>query len=576
MTFLAPWWLVGLPLVPALLLWGLLAPRGRPVTVGSLLLWRRALGKGAAGRPSARLRLKDPVLWLDAAAVALILLACARPAVRTAKPLEPVAAIVWDRTASMGSKTEGTHGVRWREARTMVRDVLGALPDAPVRLVSVPGPDGAVVARTVPLRQVLDAFDPLTACCLAEDDAWQVAAEEAAAVPDRPVLLVTDAARPDAVPPNLHVLAPGAEPANAGLAAVTARVEDNRWWLLVRARATPAAPEAVGLAVSTGDTTLAERSTFVAPGGTGETVLGFDGSPPARLHVTLTGPADAFPPDDEAYLSPAAGPARRRIRLIGEAPTAVRRALQVLSGAEVIEHPAGQAVPGDETDLVVAYREPLPAGWAGPAVIVLPTEAVGPVRPGAGTVSADWTVAPGHPLADAFYLAPPRLTAAPRYQLYARARLLLGTQEAPLMVTWETSGARRLAVLFDLDKAATDWPERAGFPVFWSRAVDYLVPGGVRPLDLVTHRPREPVASLGRPAPGRVGFVETKSGPVGVSFIGTDEGFESGPGRDDSAEAIGAVRDSIRARREAALTPAWPLVASLALVALLARAWAAR
>jgi len=143
-------------------------------------------------------------------------------------------------------------------------------------------------------------------------------------------------------------------------------------------------------------------------------------------------------------------------------------------------------------------------------------------------------------------------------------------------VTWETGGAGRLAVLFDLDEATTDWPERAGFPIFWLRAMDHLVPAGARPLDLVTYRPLGPVSSLGRPAPGRVGFVETGKGPIGVSFIGTDEGFEAGPGRDDSAAAIEAIRDSIRARREAALASAWPLAAALALVALLARGWAAR
>jgi len=386
MTFLAPWWLVGLALVPALLLWGLLAPRGRPVTVGSLLLWRRTLGKGAAGRPSARLRLRDPLLWLDAATVGLIVLACARPAVRTAKLLQPVATVVVDHTASMGSTTGGSRGVRWREAWAMLRDVLRALPDAPVRLVSVPGPDGVVVGRTARLGQAPDAFGPLAACCLAEGDAWRVAAEEAAASRDRPVLIVTDVARPDKVPPNLYAIAPGATASNVGLEAVTARIEEGRWWLLVSARATADAPGPAALTVSTGGALLAERSAFVAPGGTGETVLAFDGPPPARLRVTLAGPGDSFPPDNEAFLSLVPGPATRRVRLIGEVPVPVRRALQVISGAEVIEHPAGEAVPEGETDLVVAYRVPLPAGWAGPAAIILPPEAVGPVRPGVGAV----------------------------------------------------------------------------------------------------------------------------------------------------------------------------------------------
>jgi hypothetical protein len=54
MHFLSAWVLAGLVLVPVIFLWGWLAPRGRPVIVGSLMLWRRALAAGPVGKPSVR------------------------------------------------------------------------------------------------------------------------------------------------------------------------------------------------------------------------------------------------------------------------------------------------------------------------------------------------------------------------------------------------------------------------------------------------------------------------------------------------------------------------------------------
>ena len=77
-------------------------------------------------------------------------------------------------------------------------------------------------------------------------------------------------------------------------------------------------------------------------------------------------------------------------------------------------------------------------------------------------------------------------------------------------------------------------------------------------------------------APNRCGFHTQGGAPLGISFIGTDEGFQSGPGRDDSAAAIQAVNASIEARRRAALAPVWPYLAAAALIAVLLRTWIAR
>jgi hypothetical protein len=397
--------------------------------------------------------------------------------------------------------------------------------------------------------------------------------------------VATDIAPPTALPQNVFVLAPGSPPrrANAGLARACARIEAGRWWLLVQARADPAAAGPCRLLVDGDGKTLADRPGFLSPGTTAETTLAMDGPPPQKLVVQLIGPQtppgppdDGFAQDNAAFL--ALEPAGSiRVLLAGTPDVALRRALAAHEDTAVVEAPPGAALPAGEADLVVAYAAPLPAGWTGPAAVVAPPDAVGPVRPTDVQAAPKWRVAADHPLAGALYLEPPRLAAVRRSEVEPAAQLLLGTPDAPLMVTWEAGGARRLAVLFAFDEKTTDWPHRAGFPVFWSHALEWLVPKDRRPASYATCRPLEPMPALHRLAPDRIGFHETApDSTIGVSFIGTDEGFHSGPGRDDSQAAIDAIRRSVEARRRAALAEVWPYLAAAALAAILARAWAAR
>ncbi len=575
MELLAPWSLAGLALVPAMLLWGLLAPRGRPVVVGSLMLWRRALGKGAVGRPSARVRLKDPLLWLDALLILLIVLACAQPARRTHEALEPVATIVVDRTASMGAGADEPFGMRWLQTRPMLAEVLKAVEDAPIRVVSVPGPAGAAVARVTTVREVLGAYGPAMEFVLAAGDVWPVALAEAARRRGRPVVVATDVAPAAAVPENVYVLAPGAKSANAGLGRVATRIEKDTWWVLASAKAAPDAPGTYALVVSTGATVHARREALLTPGKEAEIVMSVAGPPPKKVRVDLEGPGDSFLPDNAAFLvlEPAAG---LRVMLVGDADPALRRALAAGADTVVVEAVGELPALDAEADVVIASGTPLPASWKGPAAVIAPREAVGPVRPAGGQGAAEWRVVEGHPLAAAFYLAPPRISAVGRYTIDASAQLLLGADDAPLMATWEAGGVRRLAVLFDFDEATTDWPHRAGFPVFWSRALDWLVPKDRRPAAHRTHAPLGRLPRSGVLAPNRAGFHTQGDEVFGVSFIGTDEGFQAGPGRDDSAAAIEGLSASIEARRRATLAPLWPYLAAAALLVVLLRTWVAR
>jgi hypothetical protein len=286
-------------------------------------------------------------------------------------------------------------------------------------------------------------------------------------------------------------------------------------------------------------------------------------------------PPDTFKWDNAADM--ALEPARKiQVVLVGESGPALRRALAARDDCVVVDAPPQGAAPPGGTDLVIACAAAMPAAWKGPSVSILPPEAVGPVRPAAGQGPGEWRVAEANPLAGALYLQPPRIGAVGRYAFAEPARLLLGTPDLPLMVTWEAAGNRHLAVLFGFGEAATDWARRAGFPVFWSRAIDWLVPKDRRPANLETHRPFEVLPGRDRPAPEVPGSYQDKSGPFAVSFIGSEAAFRSGPARDDSAAAIEAIRKSIEAKRRDGLAPLWPYLALAALAALLARAWVAK
>jgi hypothetical protein len=376
------------------------------------------------------------------------------------------------------------------------------------------------------------------------------------------------------------VYATGGRSVNVGLMRVAVRVESGRWWLLVAAKSSPGAPGTCALGVYDGPKPLAQKNGFLPPGTTAETVLPMDGPPPSRLTVelkVLSGqealpPDDGFPSDDSAYLTlrPASG---LRVALVGSPEAALRRALAAREGTTVLEIAPGARLPQGEADLVIATAAVVPPEWTGPAAVIGPTESVGPLRPLDGEVAADWRVAADHPLAGALYLEPPRLGAVRRYEVDAAAQILLGTRETPLMATWQDGGVWRLAVLFQLDEKITDWPHRAGFPVFWSHAVDWLVPAERRPADFVTYAPLAPIPGDAR-APANVGFHGDP--PVGVSFIGTDEGFQAGPARDDSRAAATALRAAAEGRLREAHADLWPWLAAATMLVLVARAWIAR
>lgn len=134
MFFAAPWWLLGLPIWLATVLW-LLWGRRRRVDVPFLDLW-----KGPIEPAAPRRGLRPPPPWLAAAMVSmpLALLAAARPAVRlTSGAAQPLTVIV-DRGITMSARGHGDARFRELAARAapVAAEVFGR---GAVKLMTVPG-----------------------------------------------------------------------------------------------------------------------------------------------------------------------------------------------------------------------------------------------------------------------------------------------------------------------------------------------------------------------------------------------------------------------------------------------------
>jgi len=479
-----------------------------------------------------------------------------------------------DRTASV--LNDSGEGPRWRRLAALAEPILKELGRAPVRLVSVPGASGTVATEGVPAADALARGADLWRPVLAAEDVGLTVAWLAAQDPDRPVIVATDVPPAAGLPGHVYVLATGGTSRNVGLVRAATRVEGNQWWLLVTARSGEGAGGPCGIEVTNGaGEPLAREPALVRSGQTVERVIPMPGAPGARVRVSLTGEGgrtpvgDGFPADDTACLAwQSGGPLR--VLLSGQPDEALERAVAAREDTVALRSAAASDVQAGDADVVVAVSAAVPPGWKGPAALVAPPADAGPVAPLAEQAPSEWTVATAHPLAEALYLEPPRVGPVRRYRMEPGADLLLGTRDVPLAVTWQADGSRRLAVLFPFDLETTDWPRRAGFPVFWRRALDWLVPREGGSGGHATVRPFETSAK-------EPGFRSAEGGAeVGVSFIGTDEGFQAGPARDDSQAALRAVRQAMAGRRAESLNEVWPWLALAAVAALVLRSWVAR
>lgn len=541
MTLLAPWAALiaaGLT-VPPIIAFYLLKLRRRPVRVGSVMFWERAV-RDAQGNTPWRMVRPQTQLLLQLLGLALLLLAFGRPVIPS--ELGGRVMLVLDRSASMNA-TDGPAGItRFEQARERLRSLAAELASTSNTRVMVV----ALGSEALPLtpwtsdRSVLlgaidaagptdeegsaDALAELVRLASAGDDASETIEPETEAPPlmGLTVVLASDGglappSDPLAANIELRLERVGGDiessPGNAGIVAVAAQrsYEDPatvRVFARVLATGTMRRDLPVRLALN--GQVVAEAVARLSPadsaeGPTGASVgLSTVTAESGVLSVLLPG-QDLLSADDSASLW---------LRTAGRP-----RVLQVIPETEIVDP--------DRPGPVVLIAAVLEAMDLGNLRIVrlsryeqlsaagdLPFDAIvfdrvssrtpprvpslhfGP--PPLATDGAAWpTVDPGtlpptrviswrrtHPVMrdlalDQLSVAQPKIAADLQGGGGAQQHTVLASGErAPLIIAFESQQQRRIWVGFE--PAMSNWPKLVSFPLFIAEAIDYLSMRGSR------------------------------------------------------------------------------------------------
>jgi len=237
-------------LAPAALLGGLLAlpilalyflrQRRRPQVVSSLLLWQRALQDRAANAWWQRLQ-RHLLLWVQLAALALMVLALARPALPQASAVRGRSVLLLDASASMAARQPDSASARWQaaldEAERLLATLDGAAGDEAL-LLAIDDQARLLAARTSDLGALRAALAEAAAQAPtrpAAASAWQsafnLAQAEAQGAPDSfQWFILSDGGLPTelALPPGLpapRFIPIGQDAPNLALSALALRAQ---------------------------------------------------------------------------------------------------------------------------------------------------------------------------------------------------------------------------------------------------------------------------------------------------------------------------------------------------------------
>lgn len=297
--------LLALPAIAFLHLW---RRRHRPQPVSALFLWELATGTPAAGRRRERLR-TTASLWLELAAALALALALAGP--RACRERSAVHAVwVVDGSASMAAVDAGPATGPATSVRARALELLDArLAELPrgsrVSIVETGSPPRLLAGPAVPVeaaRARLDSWRPAAA----HHDPRPALALALSLAGDGAVTFVTDAYDPDAVPPEVELVALGRPLANAAIAHATRHGADaiggtDRDEVFVVVRAFAPAPLTTTLTITADGAPLERRELALVPAERHE--LSFEIPRAVEVLELALGP-DALAIDDRAVLLP--------------------------------------------------------------------------------------------------------------------------------------------------------------------------------------------------------------------------------------------------------------------------------
>ena len=338
MSFGAPWGLLGLLAIPALIAIHLFRRRFRPRPVAGLFLWGDARLAPAAGRRRQRLIWRASLLCELLASLALSWF-LSDPHIGHRERAHHLIVVLDDRARLQATLPNGQVVADVLRAALRVRlaaldrddRVTLVISGHPARILAGPATSPGAAAALLDGWRPAAAMHPL-------DDALglgvDLATEAGAAAPTANLLVVSDRA-PPGLPDTVGLLTRGLARPACGLAdARWIRAADgDRLAIRVVAHGGPALRT---LVVRAGAKELARRDLSLAPEEAETVVLPLPASPPEALAVALLGD-DPVPADDAVTL---VRPAAREVRVAVAVPAAVAppvtRALLAVEGVRLV------------------------------------------------------------------------------------------------------------------------------------------------------------------------------------------------------------------------------------------------
>ncbi|MBN2581426.1 MAG: BatA domain-containing protein [Planctomycetes bacterium] len=535
-SFEFPSLLYALLLLPLLAILQLILPRARRVTVSSLAFWQDVRAESAAASTS-RFRRLDLAALLLLALLAALILALSGPSLTRQEETGVACTLVIDVSPSL-LMTDRTSETRLARLRRRADELLASLPpDTPVAIVTVPDtPDQpALEGPVAEIRsQTLDRFKatdmPLTAQRLRNRVLLLQSRTQA------PVVLLTDVSPYDAdspQPPLVSLLATGADARNLALTAASVVHRDDEAFAMLSASVPDGLDTTARVALSGADMPAYNidlplkkgRHTWTFP---------VPRALPDRITLALDA-ADDFAADNRMNLLRIEG-RRYRLAYVGR-PDAALLAMLAAAGADVYEADQSPDTWPEDLDLGLFVDRLPPSDFRHPAVIVNPPSSFGPLvrTQDVRRQVTTWRVtAPSDPLAAHLPSTGPAVAVVPIFRLQPQAAVVIATEQGdPLVARFVQGEAARVAVLFDVDRGNTTWPDEVSFVLFWDNCLSSLVTGSPSSIRYVPVTPSE--AAL-----GEVEGCQTKAAAI-----------------DESEQARAAVKGHLR-RRAGQRMPLWP------------------
>ena len=472
--------------VPVLVVFYLLKVRPVDREVGSSYLWERLLPDLAAHQPWRKPRF--PLLfYLQAALLALLVLAASRPAV-FALAQAPVSAVyVLDATASMRA-TDVTPS-RFERARTLVRQDLEALPDGSRAAIVLAGATPTLLAASsTDRRSLLRALDAARPTDAAGSFAEALRLADSLVRSDDgrqgEIRAFTDGAFdwPAGAPPLSApvkwtlVAEGGSNQAITGFGARAAPGDAHRQQVFARVERFGSSEATVTLDLTADGQVVESRTLAFGDSGIAEAL--FDNLPAdARLIQASLPVNDALSADDRAslVLEPPRG---AKVLLVTRGNVFLERALALVPGVvvDVTTPRRFEALNADAYDLLVVDGDVPDVLPPKPLLLVSPTSS--PILTIEGqqraTSIASWER--DHPLMRDVDLTDVKVFRAPRVAAPDWAQVVVAGTDGPLALVGEPDG-RRVAVLVP-DLRQTNLPLTPAFPILVANAVTYLQPPG--------------------------------------------------------------------------------------------------